>query len=356
MDFVKHLGDKRGGTHSAVGAAGMTTKLISRVWWPTTLGPPWASHRYLTRTTADAFHSVAHMERAKRCGECLVHGTGGSAACPRDSPRWVLGHLSPVNGGGPAQQTPSAAALHRCPVRHFRKERRFLYFSMSFCLFLNSPGLKKELGSPQLLGLCCRQSPVPWSQKPRLTLPFPRAGLIWDNVTARKGFQMRRCFSVWSNEIFNPCSLWDIHHHRFTYLLLTDSSDWQGRWQLTYINPAAQHKLSLQSRNPSLLFNTEEVSQLVLDTKCRWHLHWKVITVGVCWRWGAVGTTLSPSSPSMASSSGTGPQVAQHWGHKQGLPCSHRWPSPQCWLQGHTLVEENEWEGWTKITSLAVEG
>lgn len=122
-----------------------------------------------------------------RCCRCSVHSTGGSAACPRDSPRWVLGHLSPVSGRGPARQTPSTAALHRCLVRHVRKKKEiFFFFPMSFCLFLNSPGRKQQLGSPQLLGFCCWQSPVPWSQKPRQTLPFPRAGVIWDNVTTRK--------------------------------------------------------------------------------------------------------------------------------------------------------------------------
>lgn len=81
--------------------------------------------------------------------------------------------------------------------------------------------------------------------------------LLWARVILediKKWFQMRRSFSVWSNEIFNPCPLWDIHHHRFTHPLLADGSGWQGRWQLTCINLAALHQPSLQSRNPSLGF------------------------------------------------------------------------------------------------------
>lgn len=94
----------------------------------------------------------------------------------------------------------------------------------------------------------------PWLKLRRPTQPllFSGARVILEDV--KKLFQMRRSFSVWSDEIFNPCPLWDIHHHRFTHPLLTDGSGWQGRWQLTCINPAALHQPSLQSRNPSLEF------------------------------------------------------------------------------------------------------
>lgn len=177
------------------------------------------------------------------CHRCLVHGTGCSAACPRDSPRRVLGHPSLV-----------CTAEAQLPCQAHQKKGDFFSFSLSFCLFLNLPGLKQQLVLAWLQGLCHQQSTSLQLQKPRQSFLFPRTGVIWEDMTARKGLQTRRCFSVWSDEIFNPCSLWDMHHHRFTYLPLTDSSGWQGRWQLTYINPATQHKLSLQSRNPSLLF------------------------------------------------------------------------------------------------------
>lgn len=177
--------------------------------------------------------------------------------------------------------------------------------SLSFCSCLNL------FGSPQLQGLCQQQSLVMRPQKPRQPLLFSGAGAIWEDVTARKGFQIRRCFGVWSNEIFNPCSILDMHHHRFTYQLLTDSSSWQGRWQLTYINPAAQHKLSLQSRNPSLLFKPRGVSvgawyhrQVIPALKSR---H--------CWDLSeARGSHLSRGNPSTDTRS-TSPRAAQWWGY-----------------------------------------
>lgn len=136
-------------------------------------------------------------------------------------------------------------------------------------------------------------------------------------------------------------ALRDMHHHRFAYLLLSDSSGWQGQWQLTHINPAAQHELSLHSRNPSLVFK-HRGGVLGPDTKHRQHLHCKVDTARVSWRGGSPGRTLSPSG---ASSSGTGPWAAQHQGYTQGLLCPHCWPA-------HMLMDQNEREVWTNITCL----
>lgn len=241
-DLEKHLREERG-THCAAGAIGMTTKLNCRVQWPITLGTPRNKHIHLTTTMADAFRSDTDMEWA--------------TALPQMLGPWHR-LLSSVS-----QRQPKTGARPPIPGLHSRgstalsgtsEKRRFFSFSLSFCLFLNLPGLKQQLALAWLQGLCHQQSTSLQLQKPRQPFLFPRTGVIWEDMTARKGLQTRRCFSVWSDEIFNPCSLWDMHHHRFTYLPLTDSSGWQGRWQLTYINPATQHKLSLQSRNPSLLF------------------------------------------------------------------------------------------------------
>lgn len=143
-------------------------------------------------------------------------------------------------------------------------------------------------------------------------------------------------FHVWSDEIFNPFSLRDMHHHRFTYLLLTDSSSWQGRWQLTYINPATQHKLSLQSRNPSLLFKHRGA----VSVGAGYQMQGAPALKSRHWSWALV----APARPAAAPVWST-----QHQGYMQGPLCSCHWP-------GHILMEENERQGWTKVTCVGAGG
>lgn len=209
--------------------------------------------------------------------------------CPRDSPSWALGHLSLVC-------TIEAQPPYQA---HWEKKGGFTS-SLSFHLFLNVPRLAQQPGSPWLQfwprGLWNPGSPC-----------LPQGWAIREDVTSRKGYQIRRCFSVWGDEIFNPCSLWDMHHGRFTYLLLSDSSGWQGRWQLTHINPAARHKLSLQSRNPSLLFK-HRGGVLVPNTEHRQHLHWKVNIAGSLGGQEALARPSAPAAPAGPAAVGLVPE------------------------------------------------
>lgn len=210
-------------------------------------------------------------------------------------------------------------------------------FSLSFCLFLNVPRLAQQLGSPWLQGHCCQQCPA--ASETQAASALPQGWAIWEDVTSGKGHQIRRCFSVWGDEIFNPCSLWDMHHGRFTYLLLGDSSGWQGRWQLTHINPAERHKLSLQSRNPSLLFK-HQGSVSVPDTKHRQHLHWKVNTAGCL---GAKGArTSAPAAPAGPAAVALVPEQSSTKWHTR---------TPEAPLLTW-LMDQNERKIWTNITSL----
>lgn len=177
---------------------------------------------------AEAFHSVAHTERSNTLSEVFDLS-------------WLLGVLTLLSSRGEAR---------KMMKRKKKKKKICLFPSVSAC-FCICWDWSSSSAHPKCWGFCLCH-PMPHScwvlRRPTQPLLFSRARVISEDI--RKGLQMR-IFGVWSNEIFKPCSLWDIHHHRFTYPLLTDSSDWQGRWQLTCINPASHHKPSLQSRNPS---------------------------------------------------------------------------------------------------------
>lgn len=176
---------------------------------------------------AEAFHSVAHTERSNTLSEVFDLS-------------WLLGVLTLLSSRGEARKM----------MKRKKKKKICLFPSVStcFCIWWD---WSSSSAHPKCWGFCLCH-PMPHScwvlRRPTQPLLFSRARVISEDI--RKGLQMR-IFGVWSNEIFKPCSLWDIHHHRFTHPLLTDSSDWQGRWQLTCINPASHHKPSLQSRNPS---------------------------------------------------------------------------------------------------------
>lgn len=143
----------------------MTTKLISRVQWPITLGTPWKKHIHLTTARADAFHSAVHVEWATTRGRYSIHGASCSAVCARDSPRWALGHLSLV-----------CTTEAQLPYQAHCKKKGGFSFSLSFHLFLNVPRLAQQLGSPWLQGVCCQKCPALQPLKPRQPLLSPRAG------------------------------------------------------------------------------------------------------------------------------------------------------------------------------------
>lgn len=239
-----------------------------------------------------------------------------------------------------SQRQPKLAIRPLVPGLYYRGSTGGFPFSLNFCLFLNVPRLAQQLGSPWLQGLCCQHCSAPQPLKPRQPLLSPRAGQSERMWPLEKDTKLGDVSVSEAMKYLIP-ALWDMHHHRFAYLLLSDSSGWQGRWQLTHINPAAQHELSLHSRNPSLVFK-HQGGVLVPDTKPRQHLHCKVNIARVSWRGGSPGRTLSPSSASSASSSGTGPWAAQHQGYTL---CPHCWPA-------HTLMDQNEREVWTNIACL----
>ena len=224
--------------------------------------------------------------------------------------------------------------------------------SLSFCLFLNSLGLKQQLGSPRLQGLCCQQTPahslrnpaslrsslgLRWSERTR---PLEKDSK-WGDVSVSKTMQY---LIPDLSGIFIITDL--LICRSLTAAADKDDDSWHTLTQ--------SHNTSYHSRAEihHYYLSTEKVSRLVLDTKCRRHLHWKANTVRASRQWGALITTLSPGSPSVASSSSAGP-----WA--QG---THRVPhAPTADLAHGTCCKAVPWwrkkrEGRTKIISLGMGG